>query len=245
MRRSLFQMRLLILGLAFCGAQAGYGVIYEAPHYRTVEMPAVQEVSWGAGQANCGVQPNCCPQNCGTSGCQYCPSPATKLTRGITNVITGPLELPKYLIMGAFNCNVQPLDGLGVGLVRGTSRAIERVGIGFWEVATFPFPNFEPLLCPEFISLEPCLSNWRYGNYSEMPCGICCNPCQGAASYMGVRSQAPAQQSMQQPAPIEQPAPAFEQQLQSQAPAPQTSAASPGGSGASRGPVTYPDDYLK
>ncbi len=220
------------------------GVVYETPHYRVAEMPAVQEVSWGAGQANCGVQSNCCQQNCGNSGCQYCPSPATKLTRGITNVITGPLELPKYLIGGAFNCNTKPLDGLGVGLVRGTSRAIERVGIGFWEVFTFPFPDFEPLLCPEYISLEPCLSNWRRGNYSEMPCGICCNPCQGAGSFMGVRSQGPVPQASAPVAPAERPAPAFEQQLQSQAAPPQTNTAIPG-SGTSRGPVSYPDDYLK
>ncbi|MCA9445495.1 MAG: exosortase system-associated protein, TIGR04073 family [Candidatus Omnitrophica bacterium] len=255
-------MGLLVLGLTLIGVQAGNGVVYEAPHYRTVEMPATQQVSWGAGMSGCGFQDNCCqpscgmPANCGQPscgqpscgqmGCQYGPSPATKLTRGITNVITGPLEIPKNLFCGLSNCNIQPLDGLGVGIVRGTARAVERVGIGMWEVVTFPFPDFQPLLCPEFISLESCDANWRYGNYCEMPCGVCCNPCQGAASFMGVRNPGPPMQPnapMQPMQPMEKPAPAFEKQLQSQAP-PQTNAAMPGMS-AKRGPVTYPDDYLK
>lgn len=240
MRRSLFRMGLLALGWGLVALTAN-AAVYEAPHYSTaVIMTGHQQGgSWGG---DCG-QTNCGQSNCGGASCHYCPSPATKLTRGITNVITGPLELPKYLITGAFNCNVQPLDGLGVGLVRGTSRAIERVGIGFWEVATFPFPDFEPLLCPEFISLEPCLMNWRYGNYTEMPCGICCNPCQGAASYMGVRP-APQQQA-QPPVQPENPAPAFERQLQSQAPPPPTNLATPGNAARRGGGVTYPDDYLK
>ena len=241
MRRSLFQMGLLILALTLFGVQTASGVVYEAPHYTTADLPGNQNVSWQVKQV-CAKQGNCGQCNRGGAGCQYGPSPATKLTRGITNVITGPLELPKYLIGGVFNCNVQPLDGLGVGIVRGTSRAIERVGIGLWEVVTFPFPGFQPLLCPEYISLEPCMSNWRYGNYCEMPCGVVCNPCQGAASFMGVRRGSGATQPRS--AAADRPAPAFEKQLQSQAPPPQTHAAMPG-SGTSRAPVTYPDDFLK
>jgi len=153
------------------------------------------------------------------------------------------LEVPKYLIGGTFNCNVNPLDGLAVGLVRGVSRGFERMAIGAWEAVTFPLAGYDPLLCPEFISFDCCMGDWRYGNYCEMPCGVCCDPCHGAGSFMGVRPQ--PQQPAPQPAPMERPAPAFEQPLQSQAPPPpRTRAATPGNSGG-RAPVTYPDDYLK
>ena len=198
----------VLLALAL-PAQQGMGAVYNAPYYRSTNS---------CGGSACGV---CCGQ-----------SPATKLGRGVTNAVTGWMEIPKHTLTGAFNCNVNPLDGLVVGLIKGTGRAIERTGIGLYEAATFVLPSFGPLICPEYVSLEPNCLNWRYGNYYGaticQPCIPCnpCGPCGTPRSGVGLGQTAPR-------APQPQP----------QAPAAGSGSARPGGATAPS--ATYPDDYLK
>lgn len=64
--------------------------------------------------------------------------PVHKLGRGLTNVLTGWLEIPKQLYLGTQEGN--PLMGAGQGLVRGVSRTFLRLGVGVYEAVTFPLP---------------------------------------------------------------------------------------------------------
>jgi putative exosortase-associated protein (TIGR04073 family) len=76
----------------------------------------------------------------------------TKLARGVTNISTGWLEIPKQVhriaaqegwVTGAWR---GPLEGLGMFVARTAS--------GAYEVLTFPIPvpaRFQPLLIPDFV----------------------------------------------------------------------------------------------
>ena len=198
-------------------AQMGMGAVYNAPYYRT--------------NVDCG----------GCSTCNTCcgDSPATKLGRGVTNAVTGWLEIPKHTLVGTFNCNVNPLEGLAVGLIRGTGRAIERTGIGIYEAVTFPLPGFGPLICPEYVSLEPNCMNWRYGNYYGatlcQPCIPCdpCDPCGPYGTPVPYGGGQPPQTAQSMPPSQPQPV----------GPGAGPGSALPGGTAAPS--ATYPDDYLK
>jgi putative exosortase-associated protein (TIGR04073 family) len=201
-------------------AQMGMGAVYNAPYYQSNQ--------------------DCGGSACGGSGCGSCwgDSPATKLGRGITNAVTGWLEIPKHTLVGTFNCNVNPLEGLAVGFIRGTGRAIERTGVGIYEAVTFPLPGFGPLLCPEYVSLEPNCMNWRYGNYYGATLCQPCIPCDPCGSYGGPPA-APYGGGQPQMAPP-RPAPS---QPQAAAPGAGPGTSLPGGTAAPS--ATYPDDYLK
>ena len=218
MRRGLLWLAMVALVAMVVPAQEGSSAVYEAPHYRT------------AGQSACSCGSG---YPCGACACGG--SPATKLGRGVTNVLTGWLEIPKHVLTGTFNCNVTPLEGFFVGLSRGTGRALERTGIGIYEAVTFPLPGFDPLLLPEYVSLEPSCTNWRYGEYCAVPfCGWGGPPCPPAACAPCAPCGPPngpwgaPYGALRQPAPPPQQAPP---------PAP--------GPGPGPGGVTYPDDYLK
>ena len=64
--------------------------------------------------------------------------PIHKAGRGAVNVLTGWLEIPKNLHLGAQEEN--PVLGAAVGLVKGTGLAAARLLIGAYEAITFPFP---------------------------------------------------------------------------------------------------------
>lgn len=64
--------------------------------------------------------------------------PIHKAGRGVVNVLTSVLEIPRNLHLGAQEEN--PLLGLGVGLVKGVVLAVVRIGVGVYEVVTFPIP---------------------------------------------------------------------------------------------------------
>lgn len=78
-----------------------------------------------------------------------------KLTRGLANILTGWVEIPKNIYDTSVEDNV--LSGITVGLVKGVGMAIVRTGAGVYETVTFPFPipeAFAPVLEPEFIFSE-------------------------------------------------------------------------------------------
>jgi putative exosortase-associated protein (TIGR04073 family) len=83
--------------------------------------------------------------------------PVKKLYRGIVNILTAPIEVPKqaraYWIKGA---QITPhiLAWIGSGAVWGIVQSVKRVGSGVWDVVSFPFEKpseFEPLLKPDFV----------------------------------------------------------------------------------------------
>jgi putative exosortase-associated protein (TIGR04073 family) len=75
-----------------------------------------------------------------------------KLGRGIANVLTGWMEIPKE-IAEAWR-ETDPITGLIVGTIKGVGYTIVRVVAGVYEILTFPMPfpeNYEPIIEPEFV----------------------------------------------------------------------------------------------
>lgn len=75
-----------------------------------------------------------------------------KLGRGIVNVLTGWVEIPKNVAQEWRETD--PFTGTVLGLVKGVGWAVARTFAGFYEVISFPFPvprNYEPIMEPEFI----------------------------------------------------------------------------------------------
>jgi putative exosortase-associated protein (TIGR04073 family) len=82
----------------------------------------------------------------------YAQDPAKKLGRGIANILTGWIELPKNIYDTSVEDN--PLSGLTIGLAKGVGMTIVRTGAGVYETVTFPFPIpecYAPVLEPEFV----------------------------------------------------------------------------------------------
>lgn len=67
--------------------------------------------------------------------------PIHKMGRGLGNVLTCWIELPKNLHLGTQEEN--PVLGAGWGLIKGTGLAATRLAIGAYETVTFfvPFPK--------------------------------------------------------------------------------------------------------
>ena len=85
----------------------------------------------------------------------YAQDPAKKLGRGIANVLTGWVELPKNIYDTSVEENV--LSGLTMGLAKGVGMTIVRTGAGIYETVTFPFPipeDYQPVLEPEYVFSE-------------------------------------------------------------------------------------------
>jgi len=64
--------------------------------------------------------------------------PIHKAERGIVNVLTGWIELPKQIHLGSQEDN--PVSGLAWGLVKGVGLTVLRGGVGLYEALTFPLP---------------------------------------------------------------------------------------------------------
>ena len=64
--------------------------------------------------------------------------PIHKAGRGLTNVLTGWIELPRNFHQGSQEEN--PLTGAVAGLFKGASLTVLRMGIGVYEAITFPIP---------------------------------------------------------------------------------------------------------
>ncbi len=85
----------------------------------------------------------------------FADSPTNKLGRGIANVLTGWMELPKNVYETSVEENA--FSGLTVGLAKGVGMTIVRTGAGIYETVTFPFPipeNYLPVLEPEFVFMR-------------------------------------------------------------------------------------------
>ncbi|MBF0216464.1 MAG: exosortase system-associated protein, TIGR04073 family [Candidatus Omnitrophica bacterium] len=82
----------------------------------------------------------------------YAQDPAKKLGRGLANILTGWVELPKNIYDTSVEENV--LAGITMGLAKGVGMTIVRTGAGVYETITFPFPipeDYQPVLEPEYI----------------------------------------------------------------------------------------------
>ncbi len=75
-----------------------------------------------------------------------------KLGRGVMNVLTGWVEVPKNIAI--YWKETDPFSGTVVGTITGVGWAIARTIGGVYEIVSFPFPypdNYLPLIEPEFI----------------------------------------------------------------------------------------------
>lgn len=64
--------------------------------------------------------------------------PIHKMGRGVVNVLTGWIELPKQIHLGSQEDN--PVIGVGSGLFKGVGLTVLRSGVGIYEALTFPLP---------------------------------------------------------------------------------------------------------
>jgi len=75
-----------------------------------------------------------------------------KLGRGIVNLFTGVVEIPKS--MAREWERTDPITGITVGFVKGLGWGWTRTIAGAYEILTFPFPappGYVPLMEPEFV----------------------------------------------------------------------------------------------
>ena len=78
--------------------------------------------------------------------------PFTKLGRGVANVLTGWLEIPKAMYQVGTEQNA--FKGLTEGLLKGTGAALHRTGAGVYDAVTFPVPvpdNYDSPIDPEYV----------------------------------------------------------------------------------------------
>ncbi len=88
-----------------------------------------------------------------TSSTSACPA-LKKLGRGVINVATSPLEVPKQTFIEfnrgrkiTFHVSVWILSGLA----KGTAYSIGRLASGVWDIVSFPIPkpaDYKPLMQP-------------------------------------------------------------------------------------------------
>lgn len=64
--------------------------------------------------------------------------PIHKVGRGLTNVVTCFLEIPKGIFQGTQEEN--PVVGAATGLVKGAWLGVTRLVVGAYETLTFPLP---------------------------------------------------------------------------------------------------------
>ena len=86
-----------------------------------------------------------------TSGCA---GPEAKLGRGVSNfgeVARGGEWRRSVEETAVFD---SPDAGYSVGFVRGFDRSVARTGVGIYEVLTFPFPPYHPVLT-KYLAPEP------------------------------------------------------------------------------------------
>lgn len=90
-------------------------------------------------------------------------SPTRKLGRGLGNIAFGASELP--VTLGETNTYEGNSAAWSYGFVRGLGRGLARIGVGVWEVATWPFPLNKGKYTPTLRSEVP----WIYSGYQEFP----------------------------------------------------------------------------
>jgi putative exosortase-associated protein (TIGR04073 family) len=87
--------------------------------------------------------------------------PFKKLGRGVTNLVTSPLEIPNQMYVVSrkeYDESAQTwavVGGYIAGFFSGFGYAGWRMAAGAYDTITFPFPSYEySLIEPEFISTE-------------------------------------------------------------------------------------------
>ncbi len=89
----------------------------------------------------------------------YCDGPLKKLGRGICNFATFPFEM--FLQPSRVNNTDGPAAALSWGILKGVGMSFERLGVGLYEILTFPIPvpkDYAPIMTdPEFFFEE---QNW-------------------------------------------------------------------------------------
>lgn len=76
----------------------------------------------------------------------------TKLFRGVANLTTGWMEIPKQMINTSEEKNVG--QGVTWGFAKGIGWAVGRTLAGAYEIVTFPFPipeNYQPVMNPDYV----------------------------------------------------------------------------------------------
>lgn len=68
----------------------------------------------------------------------FAQDPIHKLGRGVTNVLTCWIELPKNFHLGMQEAN--PVLGVGGGVIKGVGLAATRLLVGAYETLSFPIP---------------------------------------------------------------------------------------------------------
>ena len=93
-----------------------------------------------------------------SSGCTHMES---KLGRGLSNTA-------EIVRMGEFRRSVEqtalfdsPETAYTTGTVHGMDRTLARTGLGIWEVITFPFPPYHPVLTKYFSPQAPFPDNYQ------------------------------------------------------------------------------------
>lgn len=74
----------------------------------------------------------------GAAPAAWAQDPIHKMGRGVVNVLTGWIELPKQVQIGFQEEN--PVVGMGVGFLKGAGLTLLRAGVGVFEAVTFPIP---------------------------------------------------------------------------------------------------------
>lgn len=75
-----------------------------------------------------------------------------KLGRGLINLITGWVEIPKRMDETNKRSSLGP--ALTIGLLRGLGHGFVRTTAGAYEIVTFPFPappGYQPIIHPEYV----------------------------------------------------------------------------------------------
>ena len=75
---------------------------------------------------------------CGLSAPAWAQDPIHKMGRGVVNVLTGWIEIPKQIHLGSQEEN--PIVGIGAGILKGAGLTLLRGGVGIYEALTFPLP---------------------------------------------------------------------------------------------------------
>lgn len=76
----------------------------------------------------------------------------TKLFRGVANLTTGWMEIPKQMTHASSEKGFW--KGIGWGFAKGLGWAVGRTAAGAYEIVTFPFPipqDYQPVIQPEFV----------------------------------------------------------------------------------------------
>jgi putative exosortase-associated protein (TIGR04073 family) len=78
-----------------------------------------------------------------------------KFSRGVVNVATSPLEIPKksYIESSRSDQWMETFGRLFSGTFIGLGRTVARTGAGVFDLITFPLPinDYDPILEPEYV----------------------------------------------------------------------------------------------